>query len=160
MLVHPGSDPLSPGTPKAVHFPAPDAGLEDIRLFKRSARPASVSFPLDDETETETETDSSQQPRISVWGTQIQSQSHSPRQEAGYPFPKVPSPMGKGSLLNPERQQQGAEEREWRYALDAPGVPRVVDAARDGASMVLLEGMWLAGAGAVSPFPRLPLCLN
>jgi hypothetical protein len=150
MLVHPGSDPLSPGTPKAVHFPAPDAGLEDIRLFKRSARPASVSFPLDDETETETETDSSQQPRISAWGTH--SQSHSPRQEAGYPFPKVPSPMGKGSLLNPERQQQGGEEKEWRYALDAPGVPRVVDAARDGASMVLLEGMWLAGAGAVSPF--------
>ncbi|KAJ7360923.1 hypothetical protein DFH08DRAFT_361055 [Mycena albidolilacea] len=142
-----GSDPLSPGTPKAVHFPAPDAGLEDIRLFKRSARPASVSFPLDDETETETETDS-QQPRISAWGTQNQGQSHSPRQEAGYPFPKVPAPVGGGagrSPLNPERQQEG---KEWRYALDAPGVPRAVDAERDGASMVLLEGMWLAGAGA------------
>ncbi|KAJ7022641.1 hypothetical protein C8F04DRAFT_1272456 [Mycena alexandri] len=47
---------MSPGTPKAVHFPAPDS-LEDVRVFRRSARPASVSFPLEEETETETETD-------------------------------------------------------------------------------------------------------
>ncbi|KAJ7022635.1 hypothetical protein C8F04DRAFT_1310600 [Mycena alexandri] len=52
---------MSPGTPKAVHFPAPDS-LEDVRVFRRSARPASVSFPLEEETETETETD-----RDSFW---------------------------------------------------------------------------------------------
>ncbi|KAJ7603617.1 hypothetical protein DFH06DRAFT_1350075 [Mycena polygramma] len=169
----------SPGTPtsKAVHFPAPDAGLVDIRLFKRSARPASVSFPLDEETETETEGEG---------GT---------NGERGYPFPKVVrsplNPMtrttGVGarhphphhtaqhhSMLSPSLQpphrhsqgQQGAnggrggvngeeEGLAWRYALHAPGIPRQADEG----SMVLLEGLGF-GDPTSSPSSASPSTTN
>ncbi|KAJ7894520.1 hypothetical protein B0H13DRAFT_2525341 [Mycena leptocephala] len=58
----------------------------------------------------------------------------------GYPFPKVTR-----SPLNPH-----AQEKEWRYALEAPGVPRVPEAG----CMVLLEGMWLEGVGCVGDSSR------
>lgn len=52
----PASSPLAtPATPKYVHFPSQeDGGLETVRIFSRSARPASLSVNGDD-TETETE---------------------------------------------------------------------------------------------------------
>ena len=51
----------APSTPllaqKNVHFPEGD--LVSVRVFNRSARPASLSKPVGDDTETETETDNS-----------------------------------------------------------------------------------------------------
>ncbi|KAJ6601070.1 hypothetical protein DFH09DRAFT_1069754 [Mycena vulgaris] len=137
----PGSE--SPGTPKNVRFPEPDAGLETVLLFKRSARPASVSLPLplDDETETETETD-----RDVRWSSAANSASSSRATNgynatgstyhasgSGYPFPRI---VGGRSPLNPAAGRR-EEDGKWRYVLEAPGVPRKADAA----SMVLLEGM-------------------
>ncbi|KAJ7447170.1 hypothetical protein FB451DRAFT_780603 [Mycena latifolia] len=124
----------SPGTPKNVRFPAPDAGLETVLLFKRRARPASVSLGGEDETETETETDSA--PRwMSASSSAYGSASTS---SGGYPFPRV-GPSGGRSPLNPNGKKE--EEGKWRYALDAPGVPRKAEPA----SMVLLEGLTLEG---------------
>ncbi|PSR74275.1 hypothetical protein PHLCEN_2v9970, partial [Hermanssonia centrifuga] len=47
----------APSTPR-VHFADKDAGLETVRLFNRSGKPASLSKPPGDETETETEAES------------------------------------------------------------------------------------------------------
>ncbi|KAJ7052284.1 putative phosphatase regulatory subunit-domain-containing protein [Mycena amicta] len=114
-----GVDGYSPTTPKAVHFPPPDKGLETVRVFRRGARPASVSFPLgvDDETETETETDSGMR-YVSASGLTTTTRGRS-----------VSSP------LNPTTHP----EPEWRYVLSAPGIPR----QRDASSMVVLESVWL-----------------
>ncbi|KAJ7157349.1 hypothetical protein C8R46DRAFT_1196070 [Mycena filopes] len=143
-LGHSGDDGegvTSPSTPKAVHFPAPDS-LEDVRLFKRGARPASVSFPLGvegDETETETETDSNA--NMTRWSGGIGSNFGAKERERerghGYPFPRV-------SPLNPKREEQQG----WRYELDAPGIPRE-DGNKGGESMVVLEGVRLVGGGGL-----------
>ncbi|KAF7292173.1 CBM21 domain-containing protein [Mycena indigotica] len=119
----------SPSTPKAVHFPPPDDGLETVRVFKRTARPASVSFPLgaEDETETETETDSGVR-----WVSSAAAAAGSGR-EGGRRT--VSSPLNPSPRMAEERK----EGEEWRYVVDAPGIPR----ARDGASMVVLESVTL-----------------
>ncbi|KAF7292181.1 CBM21 domain-containing protein [Mycena indigotica] len=117
----------SPSTPKAVHFPPPDDGLETVRVFKRTARPASVSFPLgaEDETETETETDSG-----------VRWVSSAAAAAAG----REGGRRTVSSPLNPSpRMAEGEKAEEWRYVVDAPGIPR----ARDGASMVVLESVTL-----------------
>ncbi|KAJ7146459.1 hypothetical protein C8R44DRAFT_15325 [Mycena epipterygia] len=118
----------SPGTPKNVHFPAPDNGLETVLLFKRSARPASVGHP-DEETETETETDRDSSTMMR-WAGGITHHS------SGFPFPRSP-------LAPPRRDHHNAKgvHSPWRYALDAPGVPRKPDAG----SMVLVESLRLVG---------------
>ncbi|KAJ7207610.1 hypothetical protein GGX14DRAFT_635703 [Mycena pura] len=129
----------SPTTPKAVHFPSPDEGLETVLLFKRSARPASVSFPLDDETETETETDSG--PRRWAGAVAIGGKG-----KDAYPFP----PRAISSPLNPKSSNTKADDgAEWLYALHAPDVPGSMEAA----SMVLLERVWLEGAGQSKSSP-------
>lgn len=48
----------APSTPR-VHFAEKDAGLESVRLFKSTGKPASVSKPSGEETETETEAENS-----------------------------------------------------------------------------------------------------
>ncbi|KAJ6479249.1 hypothetical protein C8R47DRAFT_611791 [Mycena vitilis] len=105
----PEADAESPGTPtsKAVHFPAPDAGLEDIRLFKRSARPASVSFPLDEETETETEGEGGGGGNVRWSGGVFAAGGGSASdRERGYPFPRVVR-----SPLNPLTRTTGVGAR-------------------------------------------------
>jgi len=52
------SAPSTPAGPKNVHF-AEDAGLESVRVFNRSGKPASLSKPPGEETETETEAEMS-----------------------------------------------------------------------------------------------------
>ncbi|KAJ6457370.1 hypothetical protein C8R45DRAFT_567485 [Mycena sanguinolenta] len=146
------TSPTTPGTPKAVHFPPPNAGLEDIRLFKRSARPASVSFPLslEEETETETETDRDA-PRIAAWGgAGVGVGERGAGGEwvgeggAGFPFPKVGrSPLGANTK----------DEKKWRYVLEAPGVPR----AKEAADMVRVERVWLESSEDTSTTPELTL---
>ncbi|CCM02744.1 uncharacterized protein FIBRA_04852 [Fibroporia radiculosa] len=49
------SAPSTPAGPKNVHFAEKDQGLETVRVFSRSGKPASLSKPPGDETETETE---------------------------------------------------------------------------------------------------------
>jgi hypothetical protein len=105
-----------------VHFPALDAGLEKVALFRRHSRSASVLLPIDDQTETETELEA-ERDMILRWGGAVANLS-----------PRTPSPFARHAL--------GAE---WGYALYTPDVPRTSDAR----SMVLLETMWLAGVGAV-----------
>ncbi|RPD64597.1 hypothetical protein L227DRAFT_261642 [Lentinus tigrinus ALCF2SS1-6] len=53
------SAPSTPSSNKNVHFAEKDSGLETIRVFNRSGKPASLSKPPGDETETETEAESS-----------------------------------------------------------------------------------------------------
>lgn len=48
----------APSTPR-VHFKEKDAGLESVKLFHRTGKPASLSKPPGDETETETEAEAS-----------------------------------------------------------------------------------------------------
>ena len=51
------SEPATLLAPNNVHFPEGD--LASVRIFNRSARPASLSKPVDDDIESETETDNS-----------------------------------------------------------------------------------------------------
>ena len=55
------SMPSTPFGPKNVHFKEKDDGLESVRLFRRTGKPASVSKPTSD-TETETEPELSSYP--------------------------------------------------------------------------------------------------
>jgi hypothetical protein len=94
---------------------------------------------MDEETETETETDSNSMTRWSGGIGGSGSGSGSAKVNGhGYPFPKVTR-----SPLNPHAHAK--EEKEWRYALDAPDLQRNPERG----SMVLLEGMWLEGVGCV-----------
>ena len=50
------SAPSTPSHIKNVHFAEKDSGLETIRVYNRTGKPASLSKPPGEETETETET--------------------------------------------------------------------------------------------------------
>ncbi|KAF9819003.1 hypothetical protein IEO21_02417 [Rhodonia placenta] len=69
------SAPSTPGGPKNVHFADKDSGLETVRVFSRSGKPASLSKPSGEETETETEAE----------GPNVSSGSNS------FPFPSIAS---------------------------------------------------------------------
>lgn len=104
------SSPSSPHSPsfhvsKNVHFPAQESGLATVRLFNRSARPASLSR-LGEETETETEGESS-----TGWGGKYVPGST-------FPFPRVPKEKEKerNSPLNPQQQQQ--QQKKVSYDID------------------------------------------
>ncbi|KAI1790957.1 hypothetical protein LXA43DRAFT_457255 [Ganoderma leucocontextum] len=56
------SAPATPSLGKNVHFAEKDCGLESIRVFNRTGKPASLSKPPGEETETETEAESSSYP--------------------------------------------------------------------------------------------------
>ncbi|KAJ7292596.1 hypothetical protein C8J57DRAFT_2118 [Mycena rebaudengoi] len=159
--------PLSPTTPKNVHFPAASDQLATVLLFRRSARPASVLSLPGDDAETETETEASD--RDMRWRGAVGSwaggskrdghHAHGRPGSPGYPFPPTPlagssfaSPLGPrrhshhGHHHHPHSQKGSSEgkEGEWHYALDAPGVPR----AAGKEDMVLLEGFVLSAEGA------------
>lgn len=53
------SAPSTPNALKNVHFAESDDGLESVRVYKLSGKPASISRPAGDETETETEAEPS-----------------------------------------------------------------------------------------------------
>ncbi|KAI0789543.1 hypothetical protein C8Q75DRAFT_807169 [Abortiporus biennis] len=75
------SAPSTPNVHKNVHFADKGSGLESVRVFNRSGKPASLSKPPGDETETETEAENSTSSR-------------------GYPFPSLPSSAGAGASSN------------------------------------------------------------
>jgi hypothetical protein len=72
------SAPATPNVLKNVHFAESDDGLESVRVYNRSGKPANISRPAGEETETETEAEPS-----------------------AFPFPHSPgpSPLGAQSLL-------------------------------------------------------------
>ena len=72
------SAPATPNLLKNVHFAESDDGLESVRVYNRSGKPANISRPAGEETETETEAEPS-----------------------AYPFPHSPgpSPLAVHSLL-------------------------------------------------------------
>jgi len=72
------SAPATPNVLKNVHFAESDDGLETVRVYNRSGKPASISRPAGEETETETEVEPS-----------------------AFPFPHSPgpSPLAVQSLL-------------------------------------------------------------
>jgi hypothetical protein len=81
----------SPTTPKSVHFPLP-THLERVRVFHRTAKPASLLTVRvqGEETETETETD-----RGSDWGYDYRGGNTT---RPSFPFPKMaPSPLSESS---------------------------------------------------------------
>ena len=63
------SAPATPNLLKNVHFAESDDGLESVRVYNRSGKPANISRPAGEETETETEAEPS-----------------------AYPFPQSPAP--------------------------------------------------------------------
>lgn len=63
------SAPSTPNVNKNVHFAESDDGLESVRVYKLTGKPANISRPAGDETETETEVEPS-----------------------GFPFPHSPGP--------------------------------------------------------------------
>ncbi|KAG8882952.1 Protein phosphatase 1 regulatory subunit 3D [Tulasnella sp. 332] len=78
----PGSGASSPGsafptTPKSVHFASEKSSLESVVVFTKSARPRSLSNPLEPDTETETEKENG-----STWGEWG-------GRGGGYPFPSM-----------------------------------------------------------------------
>ena len=56
------STPATPNLLKNVHFAESDDGLESVRVFNRSGKPANISRPAGEETETETEAEPSPYP--------------------------------------------------------------------------------------------------
>ncbi|KAG6856759.1 hypothetical protein H0H87_000937, partial [Tephrocybe sp. NHM501043] len=58
---HPNT-PLSVPPPKNVHFPSTGSDLATVRIYSRSARPASISLPIEGQGDTETETESERTP--------------------------------------------------------------------------------------------------
>ncbi|KAE9397425.1 hypothetical protein BT96DRAFT_72232 [Gymnopus androsaceus JB14] len=76
----------SPTTPKSVHFPSLPTHLERVRVFHKSAKPASLLTvrAQGEETETETETD-----RGNEWGYGYRG-GNTTRVSGAYPFPKIP----------------------------------------------------------------------
>ncbi|KAJ7871545.1 hypothetical protein B0H13DRAFT_2669598 [Mycena leptocephala] len=118
-----GSSSPSTSSPKLVHFPAPDAGLEKVRVFRRRARPTSVFVPMADQTETETETETDKNLPLR-WDGAFATM-----------FPRSPTRLAPRTL--------GAE---WGYALYTPDVPRRRPGQHDAA-----REMWLTGVGAHPP---------
>ena len=53
------SAPTTPNLLKNVHFAESDDGLETVRVYNRSGKPANISRPAGEETETETEAEPS-----------------------------------------------------------------------------------------------------
>ncbi|KAF8816155.1 hypothetical protein BYT27DRAFT_7333532 [Phlegmacium glaucopus] len=111
-------------TPKNVHFPSQEeGGLATIRVFNRSARPASLSR-LGEETETETEGEGS-----GAGGGNIVWTGWSGGYVGGstYPFPRVAPSSGekeKKSPLNPsssaQRQKPIPYEIDWSHSSLIP----------------------------------------
>lgn len=56
------SAPATPNALKNVHFAESDDGLESVRVYNRSGKPANISRPAGEETETETEVEPSAYP--------------------------------------------------------------------------------------------------
>ncbi|KAH9897637.1 hypothetical protein C8Q73DRAFT_641564 [Cubamyces lactineus] len=93
------SAPSTPSIIKNVHFAEKDSGLETVRVYNRTGKPASLSKPPGEETETETEAESSYPfpllPSSPIAATPTPALIHEidPSTERTHPIPKPnPSP--------------------------------------------------------------------
>ncbi|KAH9854316.1 hypothetical protein C2E23DRAFT_875289 [Lenzites betulinus] len=91
------SAPSTPNTNKNVHFAEKDSGLETVRVYNRTGKPASLSKPPGEETETETEAESSFPfpllPSSPLTTAPTLMHEIDPSAERTYPIPKAnPSP--------------------------------------------------------------------
>jgi hypothetical protein len=132
----PNLDPLSPNSSalplqisqsptsahppqKNVHFPSQEeGGLTTVRVYKRSAKPASL-LRKGDETETETEGESSSAPNgfnlPFVWGSRWNQTSNA--RTPGYPFPKFgASPVPKKP--SPLADRDDGTKEDTRFEID------------------------------------------
>ena len=102
---------------KNVHFPSQEGGLATIRVFNRTARPASLSL-LGEETETDTDGEAS--------GTGWYGNEGWPRGSGKYvggstfPFPRVPANAEKKSPLNPSKQKRIQYSIDWSASSVIP----------------------------------------
>ncbi|KAJ3871656.1 putative phosphatase regulatory subunit-domain-containing protein [Lentinula edodes] len=119
----PGSGTVSPTTPKTVHFPSLSTHLERVRIFHKSAKPASLLTvrAQGEDTETETETD-----RGSDWGYAYRGNTARPS-NGSFPFPKMAnSPLSSNSSIWPPSPAVGASEYRkgsTKLELDMTGYP-------------------------------------
>ncbi|KAJ3900715.1 putative phosphatase regulatory subunit-domain-containing protein [Lentinula edodes] len=119
----PGSGTVSPTTPKTVHFPSLSTHLERVRIFHKSAKPASLLTvrAQGEETETETETD-----RGSDWGYAYRGNTARPS-NGSFPSPKMAnSPLSSNSSIWPPTPAVGASEYRkgsTKLELDMTGYP-------------------------------------
>lgn len=122
---------------KNVHFPSQEeGGLATVRVFNRSAKPASLSR-LGEETETETEGESSATgwggPRANSWGPRTASTRAYPR--PSYNFPVL-------SAAAPARHSPLAHDSEKVLSVDiANSSPVPARGAEKGDGNVYLESM-------------------
>ncbi|KIK71480.1 carbohydrate-binding module family 21 protein [Collybiopsis luxurians FD-317 M1] len=113
----------SPTTPKSVHFPSLPIHLERVRVFHKSAKPASLlSVRTGEDTETETETD-----RGSDWGYGYRKPGMARPSAGSFPFPKMPSsPLtSTNSVWPPLPSKEASEYRSgsMKLQLDMTGYP-------------------------------------
>ena len=114
------SAPATPNVLKNVHFAESDDGLESIRVYNRSGKPANISRPAGEETETETEAEPS-----------------------AYPFPHSPgpSPLSGQSLpptLDPDQSTQlpNSSNPHANIYIETVSLPRSRPAALYGSVLV------------------------
>ncbi|KAH9926476.1 uncharacterized protein B0H18DRAFT_1006295, partial [Fomitopsis serialis] len=93
------SAPSTPAGPKNVHFADKDSGLETVRVFSRSGKPASLSKPPGDETETETEAENSSMSQNSFPFPSLSSESPLHEIDTTLTLPRTHSPALRGTVL-------------------------------------------------------------
>ena len=102
--------------PKNVHFPSQEGGLATVLVFKKSARPASLSR-LGEETETDTDGDASStgygDGGWPGWSGKYVGGST-------FPFPRVPANVEKKSPLNPSKQKKIQYNIDWSASSVIP----------------------------------------
>ncbi|PPQ96200.1 hypothetical protein CVT26_005511 [Gymnopilus dilepis] len=174
----PGSYYYHPPPPKNVHFPSQEETLATVKIFNRSARPASLSLSRvgeDTETETEGETSGTGGSGLGKWGWgwnaysgsgfgryPSASASLSSSSQQGYPFPKVAkTPVPSTQEKDSDTEDRVVVEKEWYYDIDpdhSSDVPMRGAERADG--NIYLESVGFVRADSSSPTPSRPLTLT
>ena len=153
----------SPSLPhqKNVHFPSQEeGGLATVRVYKRSAKPASL-LRKGDETETETEGESSSAPNAFnlpfVWGSRWNHTANS--RTSAFPFPKFgagPVPKKHSPLADHDDRAKAQTTFEIDMSNSSPIPARGADRAEGNLFFESLGFTCDAGTGLFfSPCPLL-----
>ena len=92
------SAPTTPNVLTIVYFAGSDGGLESVRIYNQSGKPANISRPAGEETETETEAEPSDfpfphSPGPSPLATQSSLPTVNPDHSTPLPIPLTPMPI-------------------------------------------------------------------